>query len=70
MRANVLSRDARATITAHGVKPAAYIREHFPHGTWKGDLCGCPDDRCAGHHHDPSDPCGCLRTLLADMPGY
>lgn len=31
---------------------------------WTGDSCGCPDDRCIGHHHDEDEECGCLRVAL------
>jgi hypothetical protein len=32
---------------------------------WGGDVCGCPDDRCAnGFHHSGVDDCGCLPVLL------
>lgn len=30
---------------------------------WKGDVCGCPDDRCIGHHHSSDEPCDCLMVL-------
>ena len=34
-------------------------------GKWSGDVCGCPDGRCAnGFHHMGEDDCGCLPTLL------
>ncbi len=33
---------------------------------WGGDECGCPDDRCIGHHHGADEPCGCLRALVPD----
>lgn len=33
---------------------------------WGGDECGCPDDRCIGHHHGADEPCGCLRVLVAE----
>lgn len=28
-------------------------------------FCECPDDRCAGFHHDVGDPCGCFLLPLA-----
>lgn len=34
---------------------------------WTGDSCGCPDDRCIGHHHADTDPCGCLDVLLDQL---
>ncbi len=33
---------------------------------WSGDECGSTDDRCTGYHHDRSEPCGCLPTLIDD----
>lgn len=27
---------------------AGYVRYWFPDGSWRGDSCGCPDDRCIG----------------------
>lgn len=64
-----LSSLARATIQDHGVSVAAYVRHHDPDGAWRGDRCGCPDDRCRGHHHDPGEECGCLPVVLAEMIG-
>jgi hypothetical protein len=49
--------DARFTI-------AGYVRHYFPDGDWRGDSCGCTDDRCVGYHHDEGDECGCLGVLL------
>lgn len=31
----------------------------------RGDVCGCPDDRCVGHHHAEGDPCPCVAALGA-----
>lgn len=33
---------------------------------WGGDECGCPDDRCIGHHHLADEPCMCIRALLSE----
>lgn len=27
------------------------------------DDCRCPDDRCAGYHHEVGDPCPCARAF-------
>lgn len=62
-----LDPEARETIRAAGLSIPAYIRRHFPDGRWQGDICGCPDDRCVGHHHDASDPCGCIAVLVAEF---
>lgn len=59
-----LSTEARATIRESGVTIAGYTRHHFADGVWRGDACGCSDDRCIGHHHDERDDCRCLPVLL------
>lgn len=59
---------ARDTLRAANVSVAAWTRQCFGADatTWYGDACGCPDDRCIGHHHaDPHD-CNCLTVLLED----
>lgn len=66
-RAGRLSERARAEIIAAGLSVAAYVAMHFPgENTWRGDVCGCPDDRCVGYHHGDGDDCGCLAALLAN----
>jgi hypothetical protein len=59
-----LSFDAREQLQDAGITQAAWAREHFADGTWHGDRCGCPDDRCIGHHHDVDEDCGCLPALI------
>jgi len=52
-----------------GASIAGYVRywAHDPAApAWTGDRCGCPDDRCAGFHHDPDRECGCLETTLGE----
>lgn len=62
-----LNAAARATLRDHGVSQAAYARRFWPDGAWRGDACGCPDDRCMdGYHHHPEQECVCLRVLLAE----
>lgn len=64
-RLNEAARDALADA---GITQAAWFRSQgYADGRWGGDACGCPDDRCAGFHHDPDEECGCLRVLLADL---
>ncbi|MFF5988110.1 hypothetical protein [Prauserella flavalba] len=60
--------NARAREELHwaGISQAAWARQHFQDGHWHGDACGCPDDRCVGHHHDENDDCQCLPALLTD----
>lgn len=70
---STLSRAARDRIRndwRDGVAIAGYIR-HYSGGSnvWSGDRCGCPDDRCIGHHHDELDECGCLEASI-DAGGY
>lgn len=36
-----------------------------PGAEWRGDTCGCLDDRCMGYHHAAADECGCLDQLIA-----
>lgn len=38
-------------------------------GPWPGDVCGCNDDRCVGYHHDDTDSCHCLETLIDELAG-
>jgi hypothetical protein len=59
---------AKALLREHGISPSLWARANWaPAGDWTGDSCGCPDDRCAGHHHDAGQECGCLKVLLADF---
>jgi hypothetical protein len=58
---------ARSTIQDYGWTVAGYIRRWCPDGQWRGDRCGCPDDRCRdGYHHEIHEDCGCLIALLTD----
>lgn len=68
-----LTRAARETIKWHRwagwgepgpVTIAGYVRHYFPDGQWRGDACGCTDDRCIDFHHDANEECGCLPALL------
>tara|TARA_B100000378_G_scaffold142555_1_gene115204 strand:+ start:1866 stop:2681 length:816 start_codon:yes stop_codon:yes gene_type:complete len=59
-----LSLDARQVLQSAGISRADYARSWFADGRWHGDTCGCPDDRCIGHHHDADEPCGCIRSIL------
>lgn len=41
-----------------------YIAHFFPgEQVWRGDECGCTDDRCTGYHHE-GPVCGCLDVQL------
>lgn len=59
-----LDSDARHELATHGVTATDWALEWFGRPAWQGDSCGCPDDRCTGHHHDAGEPCGCLTALL------
>lgn len=61
-----LTPNARTQIRQH-LPIAAFIRATWPDGTWRGDKCGCTDDRCIGFHHDDREDCDCLPILLATI---
>lgn len=62
-----LSQHARLLIMGAGVTVQAYTEHHFPDGVWRGDECGCTDDRCIGHHHLDHENCGCLPVCLEEV---
>lgn len=39
-------------------------RRWVPETEWRGDECGCTDDRCIDYHHDAGEECGCLPVLI------
>ncbi len=54
-----------ATFDVRGASIIGYVRHVFgSEGKWLGDSCGCPDDRCIGHHHDEGQTCACLPVVL------
>lgn len=58
---------AREFLDGHGISErewAVYWQNGDP--DWAGDVCGCLDDRCIGHHHAADEPCECLRALVRD----
>jgi hypothetical protein len=64
-----LSRNARDVIRfwyGDPVTIAGYIRYWSADGVWRGDSCGCPDDRCIGFHHDQPGDCHCLESTLSE----
>lgn len=61
-----LTPSARAEIQWAGSTIADYVRRWDSDGQWRGDRCGCPDDRCRGHHHELHEECGCLAALLRE----
>jgi len=61
-----LTDEAVTTLDLAGISPREWARAHTGGTVWKGDACGCPDDRCAGSHHDAAAPCDCLAALIAE----
>lgn len=62
-----LDEDAREFLDGYGISErewAVYWQNGDP--DWAGDACGCPDNRCVGHHHAADEPCECIRTLVRD----
>lgn len=43
-----------------------FVRHYFPDGKWRGDACGCVDDRCIGHHHSAESECTCVEGWVDD----
>ncbi len=62
-----ISRAAARSISDAGLTTSAYIRHHSPDGVWRGDSCGCTDDRCIGYHHGTGADCGCLPVLIDEL---
>lgn len=45
-----------------------YIAHFYPgESVWRGNTCGCTDDRCGGHHHGVGARCRCLDALLDEL---
>lgn len=66
-----LSRTARSVIRSYGISPETYcealgLQRALDTGDFGGSRCGCPDDRCAGSHHDEGEPCRCVEVLAAE----
>jgi len=61
-----LNDEAKAVLRIAGVTQSEWARQWFGETTWRGDACGCPDDRCRGYHHGKSEPCECVRSLAAE----
>lgn len=55
---------ALQTLRDAGISEAEWAGRHFGGTEWRGDECGCTDDRCIGYHHDEYEECGCLPVLL------
>ena len=63
-----LNATAKTALRDAGVTVAEWARaQGWADGRWRGDACGCPDDRCIGFHHLKGEECGCLRVLLGEL---
>jgi hypothetical protein len=64
----------RAALKEARISQAAWARANWmSDGKWRGDACGCPDDRCIGHHHAEGEECRCfpaLRDEYLDGAGF
>ncbi len=59
-----LGTEALEMLRGAGITAIDWARAHGGGDRWRGDACGCPDDRCIGYHHGEQDPCGCLPVLV------
>lgn len=59
-----LSAEARRVLADHNITTNDWARAHGDIDEWRGDRCGCTDDRCIGYHHDAGEECGCLPVLI------
>lgn len=65
-----LNQDALDVLKEHYLTPEEYARAYYGYDvgdTWPGSPCGCPDDRCIGHHHAADEECGCVWSLARDV---
>lgn len=60
---------ARETLQLAGLTSRQWAQRHgyASAAEWRGDECGCPDDRCIGYHHDAEEECGCLPALINEL---
>jgi len=47
------------------LEDAAQLRASAPDAPTTLGACACPDDRCAGYHHEVGEPCPCADALAA-----
>lgn len=63
-----LNAEAKDRLRQAGITQADWIRYWGDGTSWRGDACGCPDDRCMdGFHHYPNEECGCLAAWISDF---
>lgn len=56
---------AKQRLRDENITQAAWARyAGWEDGTWRGDECGCDDDRCIGFHHYGNEDCGCIEVLI------
>ncbi len=63
-----LNAEALEALWDAGTTEVEWAQVHFGQDDWLGDSCGCPDNRCEGHHHSEGDACKCLASLLEERP--
>ncbi len=61
-----LNAAALEALAAAEISVTDWARANMMGEKWRGDICGCPDDRCIGFHHHGPDDCGCLPTLISE----
>ena len=65
-----LDENALLVLRDFNLTPEEYARKYYGRDvgdTWPGSPCGCPDDRCIGHHHGADEDCGCVVSLARDI---
>lgn len=60
-----LTAEASSDFSSAGIDVNELARSIWGDSEWRGDVCGCTDDRCIGHHHDGSD-CGCREVIIQE----
>lgn len=58
-----LTTRAREDFEAAGIDVTDLAESIWGHREWRGDECGCTDDRCIGHHHTGSH-CECRAVVI------
>ncbi|WGD37584.1 hypothetical protein [Lysinibacter sp. HNR] len=61
-----LSLAAQAELANHGLTPKDWAKIHGHGSQWFGDVCGCPDNRCSGYHHEDWEKCLCITSLIQE----
>jgi len=64
-----LNYQARETLRWAGftTREWAILHGYASAADWRGDECGCTDDRCIGHHHNADEECQCLPALIEEQ---